>query len=429
MTIPSDRAWESTGGTATPPKPQVSLPGIPDRAWAVTLGLVPTILNQNVSDGISLTHNAFPVTTRLADGSIMVLYRSATKHSNFDGYPGAVYRAFSRDNGRTWSAPTEMIGPNPEAEFTTDGQGGVGGVSVPRSGPLAGRPIVTFIERVYDGSQLATGARVYVSVATDASGTRWGPREELLFDPGNPTAYYPSGQPVQLDDETFLVTGYGGPGKSGWSSVGVILSRTGNTWQVQGRTVLARGSAQDMFSETFATKRSDGRILALVRTDRWQGSTLAGLNLRSTVSEDDGRTWTSERATDPDPNDPSVSIPSDRPIGTFAFFGQGHPHLLQTTDGRIYASYRRWATYPAVAADGSPVTRLESRDAVYRVSTDGGATWGPEEFVGAAGIQSTYTAPIEYEPNRVVMIWGREDYTNRHRDIKDISSIVVTWLS
>lgn len=239
----------------------------------------------------------------------------------------------------------------------------------------ARRPAGGDLHRAYDGGRWATGARAFLTVADDESGTSWGPREPLVFDPVSPTAYYPSGPPVQVDDDTFLMTGYGGSAATGWSSVGVVLTHTAGGWRVDSRTVLAQGSSEDIFTETYAMKRDDGRILALIRTDKWQGSTTVGVNIRSTVSSDDGLTWSSEQATDPDPADPNVRVPSDRPIGTFAFYGQGHPHLLETTDGRIYASYRRWATYPVVGADGPETIKVASRDAVYRASTDDGRTW------------------------------------------------------
>lgn len=87
VTIPSDRAWEVTGGTAVTRDLRVTTPTAPSLAWEVTLGLVPTVLNRNVADQMALTHNAFPITATLADGSIMALYRSATKHGTTTACP------------------------------------------------------------------------------------------------------------------------------------------------------------------------------------------------------------------------------------------------------------------------------------------------------------------------------------------------------
>lgn len=52
----------------------------------------------------------------------------------------------------------------------------------------------------------------------------------------------------------------------------------------------------------------------------------------------------------------------------------------------------------------------------YRLSADGGKTWSAERTYGVNPLhEMTYAIPIEYAPDKLVFIWGREANGNSSR--------------
>src|SRR4029077_5307560 len=113
----------------------------------------------------------------------------------------------------------------------------------------------------------------------------------------------------------------------------------------------------------------DGRLMMLIRDDPTK-------KVYVTYSSDGGSTWT-----------PLAAV----------FQGLGWPRWTQLTNGSIFVITRH-------------VDLVEADDyAVYRISWNNGASWGPEQLVDPSLLGfMLYGAAIELSPNVLGLAWAME---------------------
>lgn len=325
------------------------------------------------------THDAFPAGVKLVDGRIMIVYRGAANH-----YPtisvGCLYKTYSSDGGNTWTK-AEKIPLTTVGSATTLTARNVSdpGLLVPKTGPLAGKPVLTYFETMSG----VTASRVVA--AKDTGGEAWGIPAEVKFVDGWVT-HLVSSPAVQLNDATFIVAGYGravaNEPMSVASSVFSYNATTG-VWTRQYTTLIASGGGINTETRTFSepniVKLSDGRLMVLIRTNSW-GAT--ALSIRKAFSSDSGKSWSTQ---------------------SFAFTGEGNPHIILASNGVLYSSYRHW--------DGSQTGTVDGQHwAVYRTSSNFGGNWSAEVRYGDNPARwMSYAALIEYEPGKVLSVWSKED--------------------
>lgn len=305
-------------------------------------------------------HNGFPGAARLADGTIIAVWRGASNH-NMAYAKGYVYKSYSKDNGTTWTRPERI---NTAASLNA----GAAGIMVPTYGPLAGRPILTLDER--DGSQRGTGK---VMVSADLAGFKWSSVQRIQLR--NAWRDNKLASPVtQISANKFIISGYSGP-----RAQSRVMVWTGKGWKLGASATMAYGGPVYSEPNIVAYKRPNGkvRLLGLVRTNSWGRNPLY---IRKVFSDNQGASWSGV---------------------TNAFPGEGNPHMTVLKDGRVIASYRRWTGSQSQRRPGN-------MPAVYRVSRDGGSTWGPEVVYGNARSMMSYGMPVEYAPNKVVSVWSQE---------------------
>lgn len=328
---------------------------------------------------------------KLADGRLMAVYRQASQHALKGTNLGSLWRVYSPDNGYSWSAPERVVLAVPGAtsryvSFTDPS------VSVPRTGALAGRPVLTYFTVTYPSRSATVGApHAWIAVARDTSGRTWGTPQPLDLASGDND--YISSPAVQLDSDHFLAAGYGRVPQP-LASDGATLAAlsVGMMWDGQQFALSApsfiamagidsRSRATLWMTEPNVIKLADGRVLALVRQDRSSGQAF----IFRSYSYNDGVTWTT---------------------ATVAFAGSGSPHVAQLRNGLLVVSYRHLTG----SSDGRyNASRVGSMQNVYRTSRDGGATWSSEAQIGARPpYEMSYSVPVEYTPNKVAFVWGSE---------------------
>lgn len=360
------------------------------RTWRALEKYSATTGNASIANVQS--HMAFPAAAKLADNRILAVFRAADAHVMTATNVGTLWQAYSSDNGWSWTSPTKV------------NLGHTGGVSdpglfVPASGPLQGRPVLTYFDRG------ATTTYAHVVVANDISGSTWGTSQEITMGGSSSFASAPV---IQTGPSSFVMPGYAASAGYPYGAYAQHLSWTGTKFAI-GRTILiARSTDGSWFTEPNLLRLPDGRLLALIRHDHTTGTH----NTFRSYSADGGITWSA--------------------LGT-AFSGWGNPHMELMTNRKIVSSYRHLnagarfnrsslndqllaqselvtSTDRPFAADGATAHGVPSGAmwAAYRVSADLGKTWGAESKLGDSAYEMAYSTPIEYQPGRIVFIWGDE---------------------
>lgn len=315
------------------------------------------------------SHAAFPAAAKLSDGRIMTVFRSATQHVPSASNIPTLYQTFSYNNGTTWTKPTKIALKTAGGSTLTPYGVSDPGLTVPTSGPLAGRPILTYFEKTPG----ATTSRIVV--ANDKNASSWGVPQQLNL---NMSSTYISAPAVQLSDTTFIAPAYGGIAGYNLGTRTVRLTWNGTSFTQSDVANLALTNDGRWFTEPNITKTADGRLMALIRTDK---NTTQARTYKA-YSSDQGKTWTTP---------------------TVAFDGWGNPHVTKLTSGKLVATYRH-----ALGTANPPV--YGQLWAVYRTSSNNGASWSSEVKYGATpGHEMAYSVPLEYSPNKIVFIWGKED--------------------
>lgn len=211
-----------------------------------------------VADG---AHNAFPGLTKLADGTLVAVYRSGGGHVSADG---VIKQKISTDSGATWGSATTIISTQDarDPEITT----------------LANGNVLLSYFLLVEGEY-----SVWVKSGTVSGSTiTWGASAEVVVSELSPVAC--SSKPIELASGRILLPIYGNEGANTGQSAAVAISDDGGaTWSDV--VITAQGSSTGVadFNESNGVQLSTGRIVMFVRDE---------VNIYSTMySDDDGETW------------------------------------------------------------------------------------------------------------------------------------------
>lgn len=213
----------------------------------------------------------FPRLVQARNGHLLAFFKTGAAHI---GKNGRASMARSADGGLTWSAPQTVFDrPGADDGIIATGVGKdstiyAAAVSYTWNGERYG----------FDGWK----ANPWLIVSKD-HGQTWSAPREIAVKPLDWA--YPFGHILELSDGSLLLTGYGGalPMSRERENVVFAIRSTdrGATWSAP--AIVARG-----YNEVSVAVRNDGSLLAVIRAS-------AGAHLASTVSRDQGVTWSTPR--------------------------------------------------------------------------------------------------------------------------------------
>lgn len=209
----------------------------------------------------------FPRLAMLPNGDLVAFFKTGAAHI---GKSGAASLSRSTDGGLTWSAPV-IVFDRPEADD------GIVATGVGRDGSL----MAAAVSYTWNGARYTTDgwtASVWFFRSRDA-GRTW---SQPVKVPTAPLDWaYPFGHILEQPDGTLLLSGYGGPlpkSDQGDQIAFLVRSRDGGkSWGSYSE--IARG-----YNELTLHRRRDASLLAILRS-------AAGGHLASSLSRDEGRTW------------------------------------------------------------------------------------------------------------------------------------------
>lgn len=301
-------------------------------------------------------YNAFPGLARLDDGTLITVYRKGVLHARDRGY---IVSRRSADGGSTWSEEM-VVADNPGLDLRD-----------PNIVRLAdGALIVNYFQ--YDFDLPGTVLNGLEVVHSYDGGEAWG--EPVNVGTGS---YVATSAPIlELPSGDLLLAYYGSHGGSRYATAYVIRSEDGGQWW-HGETVIAAGPAYGKpFQEPNLLLLENGDILATIRSDGERPI------IHTSVSKDEGRTW----------SEPKV-----------AFKGSGTPSVTRLESGGIVMIYR------------AKIGRNFGLPAL-RVSGDGGATWTAdlgETVIDRKDGDMMYASALQAPDGRIAVVYGMEDGPRR----------------
>ncbi|WP_137843867.1 sialidase family protein [Microbacterium sp. 2FI] len=293
-------------------------------------------------------HNAFPSVTLCVNGDLLAVWRQGTDYR--DALDGAIVMSRSSDFGVTWSTPATIFSDTVDLRDP--------GVVALRDGRL----VVQFIA---DGATIAD-EHVYIAFSDD-NGVSWGSRIEVPFtwtEERHGSATFP----VELEDGTLLVSGWGmDTGDDFWSVRVISTADDGDTWGSE--VTIADGEADSQpYNESHIGFLPDGTLMTLIRASNADFSVT---DIYRSISADDGATWSA----------PDLVL-ADL---------YGRPSWTLLASGGIVITCRR----------------LSDAAGVFATSWDDGETWTDEELIEDIAAQTmAYAQPIEVSPGLVAVIFA-----------------------
>lgn len=290
-------------------------------------------------------YEAFPGLTLCPDGSLLLIYRSASAHG---WAPGSITKAVrSNDLGQTWSAPFNI--------FSKSGYDvGFGMLTTLSDGRIA-------CIGQYRNTSGSAGALCVVMFSSD-NGNTWGTEIVVPFSFNNFT--YASGNLIEMTNGNLLAIGYGRNNADTYTSTRTMVSADGGlTWSNE--QVVANGPALTTnFNEATINYLPNGQIMALVRSED------APRKIWRSVSNDLGNTWSTPTA---------------------LFEGWGRPAWIKLSSGGLVMTYR----------GNTDLSHF------IRTSWDNGVTWSsPRLMAGTTPTQSVYTQMVEVSPGLVAVAYS-----------------------
>jgi hypothetical protein len=330
------KAYVDANSSATPPAGQISrlrFDGL--AADAVT-----------ITDDSS--HNGFPGLAKLADGTLIVVYRKASNHAPSKG---VIAQKISTDGGKTWGSESTIY-----SHATADAREPC--LTVLSDGSLA----LTF--SLLDAATAAylPGDQVYILKSTDGGAT-WGSPVNVN-NTGFTSWSYTSSPVLELVNGNLILAVYGQMTGDTYRSVRVVVSTNdGASWGSS--TLVASGqTASKDYDEPNLVQLANGDVLCAFKN-------LTDLRGYVSTSTDRGATW-----------------------GTAAdeFACGGCPRLLRLTSDTVLCHTRQ------------PITNT----LVAYTSTDGGATWSDAVTISATTYDSVYSQAVEQAGGLIAIAYALE---------------------
>ena len=301
-------------------------------------------------------YNAFPGLARLDDGTLVTVYRKGVLHYTDRGN---IVSRRSTDDGKTWSEEM-VVADNPSLDLRD-----------PNIALLAdGALIVNYFQYDFDARRtVRNGLRV---VHSFDGGETWG--DPVAVGMGSLIAT--SAPVLQLTNGDLLLAYYGSHEGGRNATAYVTRSEDGGRWWLR-ETVIADGPAYGRpFQEPNLLLLENGDILATIRSDGERPI------IHTSVSKDQGRTWS-----DPRP----------------AFKGSGTPSVAVLELGVVVMIYR------------SKIGRNFGLPGL-RVSSDGGGTWTAdlgETVIDRKDGDMMYASALQVPDGRIAVVYGMEDGPRR----------------
>jgi sialidase-1 len=331
--------------------------------------------------GVKLGYFGWPSVARLDDGSLVV--SSSGLRSQHICPWGKTVLNFSRDQGRTWSAP-RVINDSP-LDDRDSGVVHLGG----------GRLLVTWftsdnrafgrdeVFRKWLGDEELDSWQTTLSGVTDKLVKQWIGSWIMLSDDHGATWSKALRAPVSSPHGPIILANsdllYLGKDLSGTADGKILASRSqdgGHTWKVQGAVPHYPGTTSTNYHEPHVVELPDGRVVGMIRIENAPGSRLeehglVDFSLMQTESEDGGCTWSLPRA--------------------LGFHGSP-PHLLRHTSGTLVCVYGY---------------RQPGYGQRVMLSQDNGATWDWDWIIrdDAPDWDLGYPASVELEDGSLLTVY------------------------
>ncbi len=280
-------------------------------------------------------YRSFPVMARAADGTIVVVYRDGRSEPDTFSHGADGDSAIIRFDGRAWSAP--------EVIYVHDGPREEMGCEI--SALADGRLMLW--SRQWDTERRTSAT--YLAESADG-GQTFSPRRPIELPEFPDAGWVAYGKMLERPGGVILQGVYGRErGSEGFSAACLVSLDGGRNWRVDAWIARPTTDVPRGFPEPVLFPLPDGLLYALLRTNG---------TFYATRSPDGGATWT----------DPSA-----------AFEGMaGAGQVL--SDGRLLVSYRGIHEPPGAGRPPAVSPRV-GRLYCFRISDDGGATWGPEGVI------------------------------------------------
>lgn len=312
------------------------------------------------SDGAAFYRNTIPQIARLGNGQLLTVWGAFSK----DGTPGKVYGAFSKDDGRSWSAPKLLF---------SDAKKMYGDPNI----LVDGNRVIVFATQVNWPNKIERSWTMMIR--SEDNGAKWSGLEELVI----PRQYVAGKQHngIVLRDGTYMV----GIAWDKWPEIGmvartegemdlttgVLLSKDGHKWTLHGAIhtfveKLTPGGTNGL-CEPSMVELENGEIFMLLRS--------GASHHYESRSRDGGATWSNPK--------PSSLPGHNTPTALFK---------VQQNPKEIIAVW-----------NSSPLTRYPLSTAL---SADGGRTWSNPKIVAKTdSMQVSYPGVTQSTDGTFVAVW------------------------
>lgn len=301
----------------------------------------------------------FPAARRLSDGTIFLSYSVGTHTVNERGG-----RLISRDNGKTWEAPTKQI---PSSALVEMPDKGFIAVSAWRTKPIRGKNVHPLT--------------VYRSPDSSLNGLQtWKAELEFPYEPDD-YGILVHRSLVRMPNGDLIGTGYGQPRVESPSNrcYCYISSDEGKTWKYHSTIIAGKSPGPEGFNEPVLVLLRNGDLLCHVRT---------GGPLLQVRSKDGGKTWTEPKEI------------SDHGVD---------PDLIHLSNGAVVTSYGRPGVSIKVDFDGTGEKWDRTLD-VYK------------------GPGCSYTSLVEIEPGLVMLFYTESSFCASRVGFYPLNRLVAVYM-